>query len=54
MIELILWMSLCTDPIPRFFDGYLPLPNPKPEDEIIIIIPRLDKEDFNSDPIKRA
>ncbi len=35
MLTLVLFL-LISDPQPFFFEGYLPLPNPRPEDCVIV------------------
>ncbi len=55
MIELVLWLLLCNDPMDEFFPGYLPLPNPTEDEQVVIPIPTFNKKDeFNHDPIKTA
>jgi len=36
LMLIFVFLVLTSDPLVTFFDGYLPLPNPKPEDCIIM------------------
>jgi len=53
MLTLALYVALCSTPIDAFFPGYQALPNPEPDDCIIVPLENLDNPK-KQEPISRA
>ena len=53
MLTLALCLALCNAPVARFFPGYQRMPNPKPDDCIIVPLEN-EKWSPDHDPILRA
>ena len=53
IFKLLLLVSLIANPF-DWHENFIPLPNPKPEEEIIISIPKGDLGYYRYDPVKRA
>ena len=53
IFKLLLLIGLVTNPF-DWHENFIPLPNPKSEEQIIIPIPKCDLGYYRYDPVKRA